>query len=109
VQNGPAAVIIGSRRWDKLPGQKWEESKQEPIHQPTPFWVSWTDAHVLAETRATWRVSFFDPKTPGWYELTIAKSSSRPLELKMHTTAHFMREVYEGFNSAIEITPPERP
>jgi hypothetical protein len=106
VENGPAAVIIGNRRWDKLPGGKWEKSEQTPIHQPTPFWVSWTDAHVLESTKNAWRVSFFDPKTPGWYELRIAKRSMRTLELRMNATAHFMREVYERFNARLEITPP---
>ena len=52
IKNGAAAVIIGDRRWDKLPGGKWTTSEQTPIHQPTPFWVSSTDAHVLASTRS---------------------------------------------------------
>jgi hypothetical protein len=106
VEHGSAAVIIGNRRWDKLPGGKWEESAQTPIHQPTPFWRSWTDAYVLDSSKSEWRVSFFDPKTPGWYELRIAKNSMRLLELRMHATAHFMREVYERFNAPVKITPP---
>jgi len=106
IENGPAAVIIGNHRWDKVPGGKWEKSPQTPIHQPTPFWVSWTDARVLASTKSAWRVSFFDPKTPGWYELRIAKRSLRTLELRMHATAHFMREVYSQFNEPLKITPP---
>jgi hypothetical protein len=106
VKGGPQAVIIGNRRWDRLPGQQWEQSEQAPIHQPAPFWRSWTDAHVLESTRTTWRVSFFDPKTPGWYELLIAKRSMRPREVRMHATAHFMREVYERFNAPLVVTPP---
>ena len=51
-QGRAAAVIIGDSRWDKLPGGKWKKSPQTPIHQPTPFWVSWTDAHVLANTKS---------------------------------------------------------
>ena len=95
IKNGPAAVIIGDRRWDKLPGGKWEESEQTPIHQPTPFWVSWTDARVSRRARRRpGASSFFDPKTPGWYELKIARSRCTSLELRMHATAHFMREVY---------------
>jgi hypothetical protein len=106
VENGPAAVIIGNRRWDKLPGGKWEESEQTPIRQPTPFWVSSTDAHVLESTKSAWRVSFFDPKTPAWFELVIAKRSLNLLELRMHTTAHFMHEVYDRFNAPVQVTPP---
>jgi hypothetical protein len=106
VENGPAAVIIGSRRWDKLPGQKWEQSAQTPIHQPTPFWVSWTDAHVLDSTKSAWHVSFFDPKTPGWYELYIAKPTMLTTDVRMNATAHFMREVYSRFNGALRVMPP---
>jgi hypothetical protein len=106
VANGPAAVIIGARRWDKLPGGDWQESEQAPIRQPTPFWVSSTDAHVLENTSAAWRVSFFDPKTPGWFELVIAKGSLRTLEMRMDATAHFMHEVYGRFNAPLRVTPP---
>jgi hypothetical protein len=106
IANGPAAVIIGNRRWDRLPGSGWEESEQTPIHQPTPFWTSWTDAHVLETTRSAWRVSFFDPKAHAWFELVIAKRSLRTLETRMSTTAHFMHEVYGKFNAPLKITPP---
>jgi hypothetical protein len=106
IANGPAAVIIGARRWDRLPGAGWKESEQTPIHQPTPFWVSSTDAHVLENTKSAWRVSFFDPKTPGWYELLIAKQSLRTLAMRMNATAHFMHEVYGKFNAPLKITPP---
>jgi len=106
IQNGASAVIIGDRRWDKVPGGKWEESKQTPVHQPTPFWVSSTDAHVLGSTKDAWHVSFFDPETPGWYELWIDKKSMRTLELRMHATAHFMREVYSRFNAPLTVKPP---
>jgi len=106
IQNGSSAVIIGSSRWDKVPGQKWIKSQQTPIHQVTPFWVSWTDAHVLDETPAAWRVTFFDPKTPGWYQVTIAKSSLRPVSMRMQAAAHFMTEHYSRFNAPLKITPP---
>jgi hypothetical protein len=106
IVNGPEAVIIGDRRWDRVQHGNWKESQQTPIHQPTPLWVSWTNAHVLESTRATWRVSFFDPKTSGWYELLIAKGSLRTLDARMTATAHFMHEVYGRFNAPVKITPP---
>lgn len=107
IKGGSAAVIIGDTRWDKAsPGQKWIKSPQTPIHQVTPFWVSSTNAHVLDETPTTWRVTFFDPKTPGWYELQIAKSSLRPVSMRMQAAAHFMTEHYSRFNSPLKITPP---
>jgi hypothetical protein len=108
VTDGAAAVIIGNHRWDKVPGQPWQRSAQTPIKQPTPFWVSWQNAHVLSSTPTTWTVSFFDPKTPGWYKLTIAKPTMRPLEMHMNATAHFMHDVYSGFNTPITISPPSQ-
>jgi hypothetical protein len=108
IANGGAGVIVGNRRWDKVPGQRWAESEQTPIHQPTPFWSSWKDAHVLQSTNDAWRVSFFDPKTPGWYELLIAKPSMRTLDMHMHATAHFMHEVFDQFNEPLKVTPPVR-
>jgi len=106
VKNGAAAVIIGNRRWDKVPGRRWQGSAQTPIEQPTPFWQSWKDARVLSSTPAAWRVSFFDPETPGWYQLVISKPKMLPLEMRMDATAHFMHDVYSGFNTPITITPP---
>jgi hypothetical protein len=107
VKNGSSAVIIGDRRWDKLPGGKWEESEQTPIRQPTPFWRSWRNAYLLDDSKSAWRVSFFDPQTPGWYELLIDKDTTHLLELRMHATAHFMREVYSRFNAPVTVTPPD--
>ena len=106
IANGPSAVIIGKNRWDKVPGQKWVKSPQAPIHPLNPFWVSWTNAHVLNETPTSWHVTFFDPKTPGWYELTVAKSSLRPLTMRMQAAAHFMTQHYSRFNAPVKITPP---
>ena len=30
----------------------------------------------------------------------------RTLELRMHATAHFMREVYSRFNAPVKVEPP---
>jgi hypothetical protein len=106
IANGPAAVIIGNSRWDKVSGGKWQKTEQTPVHQPTPFWLAWTDAHVLADTKSAWRVSFFDPKATAWFELVIAKRSLRTLDLHMNTTAHFMHEVYGRFDAPLSIKPP---
>src|SRR5256885_323163 len=72
VTKGYSSVVIGGRRWDRAPGGPWVESSQTaPIHQPVPFWVSVANAHVLDSVRLrgrdVWRVSFFDPGTPGWF------------------------------------------
>jgi hypothetical protein len=107
VQGGPSAVIIGNTRWDKVaPGEPWVKSVQTPIHQPTQFWVSWQNAHVIDETPKAWRITFFDPKTPGWYEIRVAKNTRRTLAMRMQAAAHFMRQTYRNFNAPVRIAPP---
>jgi copper transport protein len=107
IVKGPEAVIIGGTRWDRLPGGRWQRSEQEPLRQPEPFWGSdpVRNAHVLGRGRVL-RASFYDPKLPAWFELSIDPRSGRLLALKMTATAHFMRHRYSGFNAPLEIVPP---
>ncbi|HST25645.1 MAG TPA: hypothetical protein VLJ76_06615 [Gaiellaceae bacterium] len=110
IENGPAAVAIGSRRWDKVVGGGWQESQQDPIRQPIPLWVSATDAHLLGSAtlsgRPVWKVSFFDPQLPAWFTLWVEKATMRTLKLDMIAQAHFMHELYGPFNSSFTIVPP---
>jgi hypothetical protein len=107
VKNGPAAVIIGKERWDKVAaGEPWVKSAQSPLRQPVPFWVSWKNANVIGSTPKTWTVTFFDPKTPGWYEIRVAKDTRRTLGMRMHAAAHFMEQTYSNFNAPVQIVPP---
>ena len=111
VEHGWSAVIVGGKRWDRAPGSRtWRESPQLAIHQPVPGWVRVTDAHVLGTStlagHAVWRVSFFDPGTPGWFTLAIDKQTLHTLALGMITTAHFMHDRYGAFNSTPPIVAP---
>src|SRR5579862_562844 len=106
VHGGDQAVIIGTRRWDRAPGGRWVESQSVQLHQPLPLWVAVTDAHVVAETAATWEVTFYDPRTPAWFDVTVDKASLHTLTAQMRTTAHFMEEHYGGFDRGTSITPP---
>jgi hypothetical protein len=115
IDRGSQAIIIGLRRWDR-PSQKsgtpWASSSALRLQQPKPFWVSATDAHVLGSGRfgghAVWRLSFFDPRTPGWFLALIDKKTLRTLDLHMTATAHFMHDTYGPFNAPIRIDPPNR-
>ena len=105
------SVIIGNRRWDKPSGStRWLTQAQEPVQQPTPFWVSAVDAHLLGTVslhgHPAWKVSFFDPQTPGWYTLLIDKASLHTMDMRMTAHAHFMHDTYGSFNAPITITPP---
>jgi hypothetical protein len=107
IQDGWSAVIIGARRWDRAPRGRWIESPQTAtLRQPVPLWQAATDAHVLGSTRTAWRISFFDPRTPAWFLITVDKRTLHTVELHMATAAHFMHETYRAFDAAGSIAPP---
>lgn len=110
IKNEGQAVIIGLHRWDRQKGGTWVRSSSVRLNQPEPFWVKATDARVLGSTtvrgRPAWRISFFDPRTPGWFLVEIDKQRYRTLDVRMTAAAHFMHDVYGGFNSSLKIDPP---
>jgi hypothetical protein len=114
VKGGWAGIVVGDTRWDKGPGAKqWVSSPQTRLTQPIPGWVKVTDAHVLGSTtvrgRPAWRVSFYDPGTPGWFTVRVDKTSLRIYQVRMTATAHFMRDDYGSFNTTPAIRPPIHP
>jgi hypothetical protein len=111
VKGGWSGIVVGDTRWDKAPGaRRWVSSSQTRLTQPRPGWVKVTDAHVLGSAtvhgRPAWRVSFYDPGTPGWFTLLVDKSSFRTYQVRMTATAHFMRDDYGSFNTTPAIVPP---
>ncbi len=93
-------------------GGKWERSEREPLVQPEPFWGAdpvrnarlLRSGHVAGSAVSI--VSFYDPKLPAWFELSIDPVTSRLLALRMTAQAHFMRHRYSGFDRPFEIVPP---
>ena len=75
IANGPAAVSIGPRRWDKLPGHVWQTSQQDPIAEPIPLWQSVSNAHLLGTSTLRGRrvqvASFFDPTIHAWFTIRV--------------------------------------
>jgi hypothetical protein len=110
IEDEGQAVIVGTRRWDRQKGGDWVQSSALRLHQPVPFWVQVANAHVLGDAtmrgRDVWRVSFFDPRTPGWFVAAIDKRSYRTLDVRMTAAAHFMHDSYGSFNTSIKIGPP---
>lgn len=108
ITDGYQAVIIGGKRWDRAPHGRWIASPQTaPVKQPVPVWQAATDAHIVHEVGAMLWVTFFDPKTPAWFEITVDGRTLRTLDLRMITTAHFMHERYGSFNAPLSVTPPK--
>jgi copper transport protein len=103
IRGGPAAVVIGARRWDQAkPGARWVETDASPSKQPTPAWRRATSARLLAPNR----VAFYDPTIPAWFDVTVDPLTARPVRLHMTAAAHFMRHRYSAFDHAPPITAP---
>lgn len=114
VRGGDDSIIIGNRRWDRAPGQTWQESPQEPIRPIAPYWTPLVqDATILGtatvQDRPCWVIAFADPQTPGFFTIYVDKSTHRTLELEMTAAAHFMHHVYGPFNEPLKIQPPTPP
>jgi hypothetical protein len=111
ISGAGAAVVIGDRRWDRdRVTSPWDDSAQEPLRVPGPDWRRALHPSVLGSAkrdgRPVWRVSFYDPTTPAWFEVEIDKETGLPLWLEMIAAAHFMTHTFHGFNAPIAILPP---
>jgi hypothetical protein len=104
IEHGPAAVSIGPRRWDRLPGHAWQSSEQDPIAEPAPLWESVENAHMLGAATA----SFFDPQLHAWFTIRVDPRTMHTLDVRMTAREHFMHEVYSGFDAPLRIVPPRR-
>jgi hypothetical protein len=112
IKGSGSSVIIGDQRWDKPEGAtKWQETQQAPVQQPQPFWVSATDARLLGTVsvhgRPTWKISFYDPGTPGWFTILVDKATMHTVDIRMTAIAHFMHDTYGPFNAPISIKAPK--
>jgi hypothetical protein len=106
IAGGPEAVVIGARRWDRLPGKPWQQSMTEALPFPAPPWTLISNARLVAQTPRTQTIAFLDRSIPAWFEVTVDRDSARPLETRMTATAHFMRQVYRAFDAVPPIRPP---
>ena len=100
---GTAAVQIGSRRWDRTPGQSWVGSRVTPVKVPSTWWGPHSRNTFLVGSD---QLVFFDPQIPAWFRLTFDPSDDRPLRLGMIAAAHFMTETYSGFDRPLRVTAP---
>jgi copper transport protein len=106
IEGGPDAIVIGARRWDRLPGKAWQESMSQALPFPAPPWTHVSNARLVAQTPRTQTIAFLDRSMPAWFEVTVDRRSARPLETRMTATAHFMHQAYGAFDSAAPVRPP---
>ena len=101
VRGGPAAIVIGTARWDRVaPNRPWLRSGQSRLVVPEPYWQSARNVHLVAPGVVT----FYDPRLPAWFRLDV--TGSRLDRLHMTAAAHFMVDRYSGFNGPASVSPP---
>ena len=107
IRRGASGIIIGARRWDRVQGEKWIPSPQEPTPQPEPIWAGpTTNAYVLETTPSTYVVSFLNPVVPAWFTVRFDRKTLLPRGLQMTAAAHFMKHRYTQFNGPLRIKAP---
>ena len=100
-RGGASAVVIGSRRWDRLtPGGRWVPSQQSRLDVMQPFWRASRNVHVIAPDVLT----FLDPSSLEWFKFTLVGGQLK--RVAMTAAAHFMVDRYEGFDGPVTVSPP---
>jgi copper transport protein len=100
-KGGPAAIVIGTRRWDRdRAGAPWVSSAQSRLDVMQPYWGNPTNVHLIAPNVLT----FLDRRVPAWFRVTL--DGVRPTRVGMTAAAHFMVDRYVGFNVSAAISPP---
>jgi hypothetical protein len=107
IPGGAQGIVIGDRRWDRnTPDAEWVGSAQTPVRQPVPQWSEATNATLVAEVGKTKTMTFVDPTTPAYFEVTLDARTLLPRLVRMTAAAHFMTDRYVGFNEPRAIVRP---
>lgn len=111
IEDAGQAVVVGRLRWDRENADAaWEQSEQDPLDVPAPDWRRALHASLLGEGtregRPVWRVTFYDPTVPAWFEMDVDTETNLPLWLEMIGAAHFMTHTYRAFNAPLVVVPP---
>jgi copper transport protein len=100
-KGGPAAIVIGTRRWDRdRTGSPWVQSVQTRLDVMAPYWANPTNVHEIAPNVLT----FLDRRVPAWFRVTL--NGTRPTRVQMAAAGHFMVDRYVGFDVPVDISPP---
>jgi copper transport protein len=109
IHGGPSAIVIGTRRWDRVNGGPWDETPYAAVPQPTPIWAGpISNARVLSQTPSTVTVTFLNRRVPAWFTVRLDRRRLLPRTLEMTATAHFMHHVYSDVDAPRRIFPPAR-
>jgi copper transport protein len=100
-RNGPGAIVIGTRRWDRDSTRApWVPSPQTRLDVMQPYWGKPTNVHLIAPNVLT----FLDRRVPAWFRVTL--NGARPARVQMTAAGHFMVDRYVGFDVPAVVSPP---
>jgi putative copper export protein len=103
-RGGPAAIVIGTKRWDRQTAHgRWLPSQQTRLAVTQPYWRTARNVHLVAPGV----LSFLDPTLPAVFRLDF--SGARLDRLGMTAAAHFMVDRYVGFDGPASVSPPPSP
>ena len=113
-----STIIVGTREWDRAPGQSW----QPGTFGTSPFsaaayldwWNGYANAPRLLDRTRVGGTAFADVATvaelpglgPVWLRFHIDTTHDRVVVVRMITVAHFMTESWSEFGTAPPIAPP---
>ena len=103
-RGGPAAIVIGTKRWDRdTAHEPWLPSQQTRLAVTQPYWRAARNVHLVAPGVLT----FLDPTLPAVFRLDT--TGARLDRLGMTAAAHFMVDRYLGFGGPASVSPPTSP
>ncbi len=103
-RGGPAAIVIGTKRWDRETAHgRWLPSQQSRLAVTQPYWRTARNIHLVAPGVLT----FLDPTLPAVFRLEL--TGTRLDRLGMTAAAHFMVDRYVGFDGPASVSPPPSP
>lgn len=109
IATGARAIVLGTRRWDRAPGDRWRRSTTIATPMPAPVWgAGIANVRLLREDAKAYVVSFLvpNPTFPAWFTVAFERRTLRPLRLQMLAAAHFMHVRYLSWDEPIELRPP---
>ena len=110
ITGGASAVVIGTKRWDRLPGAPWKRSTTVITAGPTPLWTYGpiTNAYLLRQGPRTFVASFLGANLtyPAWFTIVVDRRTLHVVKLQMTAAAHFMHVRYVSWNGSTSIRPP---
>ena len=111
VKGASRAVVLGTRRWDRDPGKRWEFSRVDRSATLTPPWGGagpFANVELTARDTKTMTISFLGVSRtyPAWFQIVVARGSLNILHVRMTAAAHFMEATYEKWNAPIRLRPP---